>query len=75
MAQAKRAAGPAPAPVHADAKYIVSERRVNIGTSNWEWGYFFQTAGASLNTDAPGLVAAAQTVFDQDWDSAYSVPV
>ena len=53
----------------------MSERRVNIGTSNWEWGYFFQTAGASLNTDAPGLVAAAQTVFDQDWDSAYSVPV
>ena len=27
------------------AKYIVSDARVNIGTSNWEWGYFHQTAG------------------------------
>ena len=57
------------------AKYIVSDSRVNIGTSNWEWGYFAQTAGASLNTDDPNLVSAAQAVFDADWSSAYAVPL
>ena len=57
------------------AKFIVSDSRVNIGTSNWEWGYFAQTAGASLNTDDPSLVSAAQAVFDADWESAYAVPL
>ena len=54
---------------------IVSDSRVNIGTSNWEWRYFAQTAGASLNTDDPSLVSAAQAVFDADWESAYAVPL
>jgi phospholipase D3/4 len=53
-------------------KYIVSDTRLNIGTSNWEWGYFHQTAGSSFNTDAPELVAAAQAVFDADWSSGYA---
>ena len=57
------------------AKYIVSEARGNVGTSNWEGGYFYQTAGASLNTDDAALVRAAQEVFDRDWESAYSVPL
>merc|ERR1712178_384625 len=41
------------------AKYIVTDRRLNIGTSNWQWGYFHSTAGASLNTDDAKLVAGA----------------
>jgi phospholipase D3/4 len=57
------------------AKYIVSDSRVNIGTSNWAWGYFHQTAGASFNTNASGLVNAAQEVFDRDWASAYAAPL
>ena len=57
------------------AKYAVSDRRVNIGTSNWQWGYFHSTAGASLNTADASLVAAAQAVFDADWSSAYAVPL
>jgi phospholipase D3/4 len=56
-------------------RYAVSDGRVNIGTSNWQWGYFHNTAGASLNTADPSLVAAAQAVFDADWDSAYAVPL
>jgi phospholipase D3/4 len=55
-------------------KYIVSDTRVNVGTSNWEWGYFHQTAGASYNTNETALVAAAQAVFDADWDSPYAQP-
>ena len=57
------------------AKYIVSDNRVNIGTSNWEWGYFYQTAGASWNTNATEVVAAAQRVFDADWESSYALPL
>ena len=49
--------------------------RVNFGTSNWQWGYFHNTAGASFNTDAPGLVKSAQAVFDADWESGYAVPL
>ena len=56
------------------AKYIVSDTRLNIGTSNWEWGYFHQTAGASWNTDETALVQAASTIFDADWDSPYAYP-
>jgi len=54
------------------AKFIVSDKRVNIGTSNWMWGYMFQTAGASYNTNASELVAAAQLIFDRDWESSYA---
>jgi len=57
------------------AKYIVSDQRLNIGTSNWQWGYFHNTAGASFNTDAATLVAAAQSVFDADWASPYASPL
>jgi phospholipase D3/4 len=57
------------------AKYIVTDRRVNIGTSNWQWGYFHSTAGASLNTNDAALVASAQSVFDADWNSPYAVPL
>ena len=53
----------------------MSDRRVNFGTSNWQWGYFHNTAGASLNTNATDLVAAAQAVFDADWQSSYAVPL
>mgnify|MGYP002882903629 CR=1 FL=1 len=57
------------------AKYIVSDARLNVGTSNWAWDYFAQTSGASWNTNETGLVAAAQAVFDADWSSGYATPV
>lgn len=56
------------------AKYIVTDRRMNIGTSNMTYDYFADTAGASFNTDHPGLVNKLQEVFDRDWDSEYSLP-
>ena len=30
-------------------KYIVTDRRINIGTSNMTWDYFASTAGSSFN--------------------------
>jgi len=53
-------------------KYIVTDRRINIGTSNMTWDYFTSTAGCSFNTDHPGLVRTLQYVFDRDWASPYA---
>ena len=57
------------------AKYIVTDRRLNLGTSNWQWGYFHDTAGTSLNTNDTPMREAAQAAFDADWASAYAVPL
>ncbi|MDX1665450.1 MAG: PLD-like domain-containing protein, partial [Candidatus Promineifilaceae bacterium] len=57
------------------AKYMVSERRVNVGTSNMGWHDFYLNAGISLNSDHPGLVHDLQALFDRDWRSAYAIPV
>jgi phospholipase D3/4 len=53
-------------------KYIVTDKRVNIGTSNMTWDYFVGTAGASFNTTHPDLIAGLQALFDRDWQSAYA---
>ncbi len=53
-------------------KYIVTDRRINIGTSNMTWDYFASTAGSSFNADHPALVRTLQAVFDRDWASSYA---
>ena len=53
-------------------KYIVTDRRINVGTSNMTWDYFASTAGSSFNADHPGLVCTLQSVFDRDWASSYA---
>jgi len=55
-------------------KYIVTDRRANIGTSNMTWDYFSGTAGSSFNTDQAALVQKLQEIFDRDWDSDYATP-
>lgn len=56
-------------------KYVVTDRRINIGTSNMTWDYFASTAGTSFNSDHPSLVATLQAVFDRDWASRYASPL
>jgi len=49
------------------AKFIVTERRVNVGTSNFTWDYFTQTGGCSFNSGDGTLIAQLQTIFKRDW--------
>jgi phospholipase D3/4 len=53
-------------------KYIVTDRRINIGTSNMTWDYFASTAGSSFNSNHPILLRRLQSVFDRDWASSYA---
>ena len=59
----------------AHGKVMISETRANIGTSNWQWGYMYETAGASFNTDDAALTATLQAAFDRDWNSSYALPL
>ncbi|XP_028315532.1 phospholipase D3 isoform X2 [Gouania willdenowi] len=63
------------------AKYMVTDRVVYIGTSNWSENYFVNIAGVGLvvnQTDAelgPGqwtLQSQAKQLFLRDWSSQYS---
>ena len=57
------------------AKYIVTDERVNIGTSNYEFSYFAQTAGTSFNSDFLPLREQAANIFMRDWNSTYSTDI
>lgn len=56
-------------------KFVVTDQRLHVSTSNLTWGYFANTAGCSLNTDQPELVGRAQQLFDRDWGSPYAHPL
>ena len=56
-------------------KFVVTDRRLHVSTSNMTWGYYSQSAGSSLNTDQSELVEKAQQIFDRDWHSAYTHPL
>lgn len=56
-------------------KYVVSDVRANIGTSNLLWDYFYTTVGASFGTYDPRIVSQLQDVFESDWQSPYAVPL
>jgi phospholipase D3/4 len=57
------------------AKYVVTDRRINVGTSNLTWDYFNGTAGTSFNATHPALVRDLQARFDRDWSSDCALPL
>ncbi|KAK7921849.1 hypothetical protein WMY93_008751 [Mugilogobius chulae] len=61
------------------AKFMVTDRVVYIGTSNWSEDYFTQTAGVGLVVNQTGsepgqetLRTQADQIFLRDWTSQYS---
>ncbi|XP_026081116.1 phospholipase D3-like isoform X2 [Carassius auratus] len=63
------------------AKYMVTDRVVYIGTSNWSENYFTQTAGVGLVVNQTGsavgqgqqtIQSQMQEVFQRDWHSEYA---
>ncbi|XP_062381134.1 5'-3' exonuclease PLD3 isoform X2 [Sardina pilchardus] len=63
------------------AKYMVTDRVVYIGTSNWSEGYFTQTAGVGLVVNQTGsetgegqktMQSQLQGIFERDWNSAFA---
>nr|XP_019936140.1 PREDICTED: phospholipase D3-like isoform X1 [Paralichthys olivaceus] len=63
------------------AKFMVTDRVVYIGTSNWSENYFSQTAGVGLVVNQTGsavgkdqqtLQSQAEELFLRDWRSQYS---
>uniref|UniRef100_A0A3B5LYI2 PLD phosphodiesterase domain-containing protein n=1 Tax=Xiphophorus couchianus TaxID=32473 RepID=A0A3B5LYI2_9TELE len=59
---------------------MVTDKVAYIGTSNWSGDYFLNTAGSALvvnQTDSPDPTVQSQlkTVFERDWNSAYSAPI
>ncbi|KAL6118127.1 uncharacterized protein ACO6RY_15781 [Pungitius sinensis] len=63
------------------AKYMVTDRVVYIGTSNWSENYFSQTAGVGLVVNQTGSVveegqetlqSQAEELFLRDWQSEYA---
>ncbi len=57
------------------AKFIVTEQRVNIGTSNFSWDYFTQTGGCSFNSKNGRLISQLQAIFERDWQSCKKTKV
>ncbi|XP_028271247.1 phospholipase D3 isoform X2 [Parambassis ranga] len=63
------------------AKYMVTDRVVYIGTSNWSENYFTHTAGVGLVVNQTGSVVKegqqtlqnqAEELFLRDWTSSYA---
>ncbi|XP_017162684.1 phospholipase D3 isoform X2 [Poecilia reticulata] len=63
------------------AKYMVTDRVLYLGTSNWSQNYFTHTAGVGLVVNQTGsavnqgqqtLPSQAERLFLRDWDSDYA---
>ena len=58
------------------SKFIVSDKLVNIGTSNMEWSYFHSTAGVSFNSDNQAMIDQVKHMFELAWNHPnYTHPI
>ena len=52
------------------ARFIVTEKRANVGTATWSYTNMFIQAGTSLNTTNASIIASLNEIFIRDWNSA-----
>jgi phospholipase D3/4 len=57
------------------AKFVVSDNQAYISTNNWSKDYFYDTGGISFISTGKNVVTTLQSIFDRDFDSAYSYDV
>eukprot|EP00762_Andalucia_godoyi_P004573 ANDGO_05176.mRNA.1 Phospholipase D Z len=55
------------------AKFMVTDRKGFITTSNWSYDYYFNTAGVSMVVDHEGIRGQLQYVFTRDQQSQYVI--
>ncbi|KAI6652898.1 Phospholipase D3-like [Oopsacas minuta] len=60
-------------------KYMVTDNKGYIGTSNWTGDYFNSTAGVSVTIQQKdgnnSLPQQLRDIFSRDWDSKYAKPI
>jgi len=57
-------------------KYFVSDNKLSwISTSNWEWGYFYNSRNATLIINNKKINSILAEVFYKDWNGPYTSPV
>lgn len=57
------------------AKFMVTEKRAFISTSNWGKDYYYNTAGATLVSTHSNVIQDLETIFLRDWNSIYASPL
>lgn len=62
------------------SKYMVTDKAVYVGTSNWTGDYFNSTAGVGIIVERASssgnnsIVAELDKIFERDWNSHYAFP-
>jgi phospholipase D3/4 len=57
------------------AKYLISDKRLFISTSNWSADYFYKTFGVGFLAESRILMDSLQSIFVRDWNSIYAKPL
>ena len=55
------------------AKYIITDKRVNIGTSNMTFDYMYATSGMSFNTNSKYIINNVNTIFITAFNSENTI--
>jgi phosphatidylserine/phosphatidylglycerophosphate/cardiolipin synthase-like enzyme len=70
------AEGPIPYARVVHSKYMVADgARAWVGTSNWEWDYFYASRDVSVFVDGKAFAERLEKFFDDLWNSPYATPV
>ncbi|MFH1728833.1 MAG: phospholipase D-like domain-containing protein [Pseudomonadota bacterium] len=52
--------------------FIVDSEFAQIGTSNWEYSYFYNTRNVEINFTSPKVISNLEKIFNKLWNSKYA---